>query len=351
MRTIFSYLLRSVIALSLASSVTYAVNVPSGLWVGEVVLQKVNETVDGINAANQVVSPNPAVPTPVKSPAHMRILFHVNASGQVRLLKGIAIVNKSTNSTPVISLISDPNLYQQYGNSTGQRITAVAFDFGDNNAGQALNQIAAAAATAAATGGNVLAAANQAQFALTNPPPNSTAAYSNFVHSSAFLSSAALAATSATQSLVGSGSLTQAKKIIMANAAALKAMTDANIFAIADALTLNEILMTGQIAPSAALTGNIYLGADHPTNPFRHKWNPMHRHGYAITRALTINFDSASSSNALSVAGFGVDRITGTYREEISGLHKPLGPNQDIGLITEGTINLERVSLIDTLNQ
>ncbi len=222
----------------------------SGLWVGEVTLQRVNETVSGFNAANQLVSPNPAVATPVNSPAHLRIILHVDASGQVRLLKGVAIINKSTNSTPDIVLISDPTQYQRYGNSIGQRITAVAFDFGDTNG-----------------------------------------------------------------------------------------------------VPLNEVLMTGQIAPTNTLTGSIYLGADHPTNPFRHKWNPIHRHGYAVTRALTVNFDSLTSSNAVALAGFGVDRITGSYREEISGLHKPLGPDQNIGLITEGVIKLERVSLVDALNQ
>ena len=49
-------------------------------------------------------------------------------------------------------------------------------------------------------------------------------------------------------------------------------------------------------------------------------------------------------------AGYGVDRIRGVYREEIFGLHKPLGPQQDIGLRVEGTFELNRVSLIDTLN-
>lgn len=240
-----------VLALLLAGSSSHAAtNTTRGLWVGEVTLQKVNETVDGVNAANQRVSPDPAVPTPVNSPAHLRILFHVDAAGQVRLLKGVAIINKSTNSTPDIALISDPALYQNYGNTAGTRITAVAYDFGD-----------------------------------TNDVP------------------------------------------------------------------LNEVLMAGQIVPTNTLTGTIYLGADHPTNPFRHKWNPIHRHGYAVTRTLTISFDSASSTNAASLVGFGVDRITGNYREEISGLHKPLGPGQNIGLITEGVVKLERVSMVDTLNQ
>ncbi|MCX6896821.1 MAG: hypothetical protein NTZ16_15295, partial [Verrucomicrobia bacterium] len=184
----------------------------------------------------------------------------------------------------------------------------------------------------------------------TNMPAGATPDYTNFIQSATFSSAAATAATAAQQMLVGSTDL-PARKLELAIAAALKALTDANIVSAADALSLNEIPLTGQIAAASALTGTIYLGADHPTNPYRHKWHPSHRHGYAITRAVSINFDSASSSNALALAGFGIDRITGTYREEISGLHKPLGPDQNIGLITEGRIRLERVSSVDTLNQ
>jgi hypothetical protein len=45
-----------------------------------------------------------------------------------------------------------------------------------------------------------------------------------------------------------------------------------------------------------------------------------------------------------------VQRITGVYREEIFGLHKPLGPQQDKGLKVEGRFELNRISLIDALN-
>jgi hypothetical protein len=45
-----------------------------------------------------------------------------------------------------------------------------------------------------------------------------------------------------------------------------------------------------------------------------------------------------------------VDRIPGTYREEFFGLHKPLGPDKDIGLRVEGRFELNRISTIDTLN-
>src|SRR4051794_15111493 len=80
-----------------------------GLWVGEVTLTKVNETVVGINAANQVAAPDPAVTTPVNSPAHLRIILHVDGQGSVRLLKSVALLDKSTNQQPDIALVTDQN--------------------------------------------------------------------------------------------------------------------------------------------------------------------------------------------------------------------------------------------------
>jgi hypothetical protein len=100
---------------------------------------------------------------------------------------------------------------------------------------------------------------------------------------------------------------------------------------------------------AAGLTGEIYLPARHPTNPFRHRRHPDHTAGFNIIRHIRIDFDP-TPSNVLERVGFGVERITGVYREEIEGLHKPLGPDRDIGLKAEGTFVLNRISLIEALN-
>ena len=100
------------------------------------------------------------------------------------------------------------------------------------------------------------------------------------------------------------------------------------------------------------LVGSIYLPANHPTNPFRHRRHPDHQSGYDIRREIRIDFDSMAE-DAPETAGYGVDRVRGTYRESIFGLHKPLGPTPDtepIGLKTEGRFELNRLSGIDTLN-
>lgn len=98
-----------------------------------------------------------------------------------------------------------------------------------------------------------------------------------------------------------------------------------------------------------ALTGEILLPANHPTNPFRHRNNPDHTSGYDLTRLLRLDFNP-TPANAAATAGYGVERLSGVYREEVHGLHKPLGPNRDIGLRTEGKFELRRISLIDSLN-
>lgn len=462
------------VSLFAVASSAVAGNFPTrGLWVGEATLNKVNETVVGIDAANHAVAPDPSLTTPVASPAHLRVIFHVDGQGQVRLLKSVAILSKSTNDPADLALVTDETLYPQYA-SIGRRISSAAFDFGDNRAVDVLNEIAGSAAAAAAagadptnaanqtiqsadldshynsfvhgssfsnavfasaasatigaisrrTGGGTaqqitadafsaatndarvvsartnavalqaaslfpdsryvfavdsvssaaasaaaaaansnytaeatgLAATNAAALAMTNAfnaasPVSSE--YDSFITSSKFLSSANIAAVAAKSAAAQAIAAGNSSSLVLqkSKSAAVKALTDQRIFAAADVVVVNELEIAGDFAANGTLTGTIYLGASHPTNPFRHRQHPSHSIGYPITRALTIHFDAPGGTNTFDSASFGVDRITGTYREEISGLHKPLGPNQDIGLIAEGTITLDRISLIDTLNQ
>jgi hypothetical protein len=111
-----------------------------------------------------------------------------------------------------------------------------------------------------------------------------------------------------------------------------------------------ELPLTGNFGPGqTGLTGTIILPANHPTNPFRHRRHPDHTTGFDITRVLTLGFDG-TATDTLAESGFGVSAITGTYAEEIFGLHKPLGPAKDTGLKVLGTFTLHRISLIDALN-
>lgn len=164
-------------------------------------------------------------------------------------------------------------------------------------------------------------------------------------------------------SLYTSNSLYAAAKI-----AAVKAL-EAEYNAAARVMR-TELPMAGEFAPGsgdtrpvsslgqpsdlgpAGLEGRIYLPASHPTNPFRHRRHPDHTVGYNIERYIRFDFDGMTG-DSLEAAGYGVDKISGTYREEIFGLHKPLGPDpvsNPIGLKTEGRFELQRISFIDTLN-
>jgi len=345
--------------LILALGFSASASTNSGLWVGEIAITGVNEAVGGINAANQMVFTDPSTATPVSSPAHLRIIFHVDSHGQVRLLKSVAVLQKTTNqpagtNQPSIALVTDPTLYPNFSSSAvGRRITAAAFDFGDSNAEGILNQVASAAAAAAAAGSNAVAAANQIIAGAATNALNPSPGYNAFIASAAFQSSASIAGNAATAAVQAASNATLSAKQTLANGAALKALTDGNIFAAADGVVANEISFSGSFTPGGTLTGTIFLGAGHPTNPFLHRRHPDHSSGlsYQITRALTVKFDAANSTNGLQTAGFGVDRMTGSYSEQIMGLHKPLGEHQNIGLIAIGPIVLDHVSPVDTLNQ
>lgn len=122
------------------------------------------------------------------------------------------------------------------------------------------------------------------------------------------------------------------------------------VYAAAARAQRQELPLSGTFGPGATgLTGTISLPANHPTNPFRHRRHPDHTIGIDITRVVTLSFDGAAG-DSLAATGFGVDGISGTYAEEIHGLHKPLGPQKNIGLKVSGTFTLQRLSRIDALN-
>ena len=202
-------------------------------------------------------------------------------------------------------------------------------------------------------------------------PLNPTGDYNEFIASGTFLGTVAVAAQAAAAGAVSerhnNGLWTAASLKSAALVAAVSALDSAfedaaqtispavpleGVFGPGrgDARLLWDIAQSNAAAlGSAALTGTVYLPAYHPTNPFRHRRHPDHSRGRDIIRDVRIDFDGAPS-DPLQQAGYGVNEITGIYREEIHGLHKPLGPGQDIGLKTEGRFKLQRISTIDALN-
>jgi len=357
------------LVLSVLPGFASAAPAPSrGLWVGEVTVNKVNQV--GVDAYLQagVVPPGPEETTPTASAAHFRLIVHVDANGQARLLKSVAVFGQTNSGGASISLVTDPSLYPQF-TGTAKRISAVTFDFGELSVYQAITNVAGAAATkaaAAATPNATLAAiTTAANFGVSQAISNAvnttspvSSNYYTFIASSQFTGPAAAAAAAAAQAAyqasTNSGATPQAI-YDQASSAALIAMNGGpqeaspSAFKGGDALTRNEVPMDGSLAAGNAVSASFFLGAFHPTNPFYHRRHPDHRQGYDIIRTLQLVTDAAPT-NSVS-GGFGVDRLTGVYREEVHGLHKPLGPGRDIGLKTEGVFTLNRLSLVDILNQ
>jgi hypothetical protein len=209
----------------------------------------------------------------------------------------------------------------------------------------------------------------------TVPPGTPTADYNAFVKSAPFVGSPAVAAEAAARAAAEARSedpfLTAEELTLAAADAAGDALREggASAFATAAAAARRELPLSGRFGPGqgdpryshvikqeglaplgvAGLAGTAFLPAGHPTNPFRHRRHPDHRYGIDITRHVRLDFDPGPAG-ALETAGYGVERITGVYREELLGLHKPLGPGKDTGLRVEGRFELNRISLIDALN-
>jgi hypothetical protein len=204
------------------------------------------------------------------------------------------------------------------------------------------------------------------------PPQTPTVDYNEWVQSAAYDGTVAKVVQAALEGaarekadnpLFNQNSVTGAARVAAANAVSTE-------YAQAARALRTELFLAGTFGPGsgdprlvsagtphaslgpAGLTGTILLPANHPTNPFRHRRHPDHTTGFDIERRLRLDFDGATT-NVLAKASFGVDQIVGTYREELFGLHKPLGPQPDtapVGLRTEGRFELNRISRIDTLN-
>ena len=70
--------------------------------------------------------------------------------------------------------------------------------------------------------------------------------------------------------------------------------------------------------------------------------------GQPIRILATAPAMASISTSARGIAAGDLETLLS--REEILGLHKKLGPAQDVGLRVEGTFELQRLSLIDALN-
>ena len=208
----------------------------------------------------------------------------------------------------------------------------------------------------------------QAQYPAAGDGPGND--YTAFVNSADYKGAAAKAAKAAVDAALLArveNPLNYAGNITaLAKAAAVNALQ--SVYAAAARARRNELPLSGVFAPgsgdarftleleggenlkSAGLSGVLELPANFATNPFRHRRHPDHTRGFDITRKLRFDFDAEDAEGFAPSVTRGVTVLGGIFREEIFGLHKPLGPGKDIGLRTEGRFQLNRVSTIGSLN-
>lgn len=99
-----------------------------------------------------------------------------------------------------------------------------------------------------------------------------------------------------------------------------------------------EAPLNGGIGQGFRCEGQLTLPANHPTNPFLHRFHPDHSVGLEIVRTVGMRF-------LQPIGQFnGIDRLTGEYQETLTGLSK--GP-----LTVRGTVVLNRVSPYAQLNR
>jgi hypothetical protein len=245
------------------------------------------------------------------------------------------------------------------------RSSAASVDtYSDSRAEDAVDTVLEAIIRATATDGSSLLGQvtdngiKAAREALATAVPHYPAAsvvpssdYTAFVKSTAFSGSVDLAAAAAAKAAIKEkANIISTPESIegKARSAAIEALS--GVFAIAARSMITELPMDGTFGVGGGgLSTELLLPMNHPTNPFRHRRHPDHVNGFEIRRLINLSF-SPESAQPVGRSGYGVDRITGNYEEEIFGLHKPLGTLKDIGLKVSGTFSLNRISQIDALN-
>ncbi|MCW5559364.1 MAG: hypothetical protein KIT22_16230, partial [Verrucomicrobiae bacterium] len=115
--------------------------------------------------------------------------------------------------------------------------------------------------------------------------------------------------------------------------------------------TMPPLVLTGGFGNQ--LTGTVVIPFDHPTNPFLHRYHPLHDNrdsqGKPYTNAVEVpnlgrnlSLTFSASTNASGTLQAGVDLVSGVYDETLSGLRA-----QPIRV--QGNFALRRISQISQL--
>ena len=279
----------------------------SGLWVGEV----------SVASSTSIVEDGAPV-RPTAGSVPRRIILHSDATGAVRLLSQVTVMQTKTADPAIPSvavLVVDPakipffeGIKERDGKRVGSRIEAVTYDMPRKLDGVSQGNLIEDPKFLTLT---TLSAPLQA--ALSENPLNRTMTQNNLIATSA---SAIAAAKLTIPDLLPNYLLSSAGRPPK----------------LVEAYDLSSS-MTGAVGASQTLAGQLTLDPFHRSNPFRHAFHRDLTKGPQISRSMSIVFDPDQP-----VAG----RLTGTCSETITGLIKT-------NLTLTGRVELTRVSTVDSL--
>lgn len=283
----------------------------AGLWVGEV----------SVNAVSSLVVDGAPV-VPAAAPAPLRLLLHSDASGAVRLLSQVTIMQTKTADpqiAPVPVLVVDQakipffeGIKERNGKRVGLRLESVAFDMP--------RKLDAASQDALIEDPEFLLLTDlspELQDALSQNPLTRTTAQTDLIAAN----TAAIDAAKSTIPSLLPGYLESR------DSRPPKLVEDYQL-----TLPMTGAIGSGKTVQTQA--GKLVLDPFHRSNPFRHAYHPHHARGPAITREITIVFDATQSVT---------DRLHGTYTETIQKLTKS-------NITLTGSIEMRRVSAVATLD-
>ena len=273
----------------------------AGLWVGEVSVTSATSLVEDGSPVREAATPAP-----------LRILLHSDSTGKVNLLSQVTLMQTKTAdssipSDPVLVVDSDQipifeGIRERNDKRVGLRIETVAFDMPRSTT------------EAAQSDGDDTDGEDDLIDTMVSEATSTGSTWSD-----------------------ASDYDTRAKVL----ADIENAIDSFLIFSSGRPSTLQEaydltLLCDGALGAGKTvqtITGTLSLDGFHRSNPFRHAYSQKHTKGPSITRELSIVFDPEQSVS---------DRLLGTYEEGITGLTKST-------ITLTGTIKLERISTVDTL--
>ena len=279
----------------------------TGLWVADAIA-------DGATSIVEDVAPIRAA----AGTAPLRMILHSNASGQVRLLSQVTIMQTKTADASVAServLVVDSaripffeGIKQRDGKRVGVRISSVAYDMPRSfDSSSQENMI---------TDPDFLLLTDlpqDLQAALAKAPSVRTLAETNLVNSSATAVNGAKAAIpNLLPGYLNSRTIRPPK--------------------LKEAYKLAE-LASGAVGAGQKVVARLNLDPFHRSNPFRHAYHQNLPKGPNINRTITITFDADQTV---------ADRLQGSFTETLQGLIKS-------DLTVSGRVVFRRVSNVATL--